>query len=488
MSFRLLGGVIFLAMAMPLPAAQASDNKLPNIVYILTDDQGWGDLAAYGHDRVKTPHLDALAREGMLFTQFYAGSPVCSPSRASILSGRFAPETGIHYAIGGPGGAFLNSRPWFDADQTTLYDVFRDAGYTVGHFGKWHLGGKVDAGTAPPPEAYGIDVSATTNSTGAPLRRGAAIVVEDTLGDVDTPNKLPRSDSTQVIVENSIDFIAANKEGPFFVSLWTLEPHSVLDPTPEQMEPYLYYTHPNVVDRLKSSETVYYASLTNIDTQIGKLFDYLEAEGLEDNTIVVFTSDNGPSPLWSLGTGHAGAGQAGPFRGTKGSLYEGGIRVPFIVRWPGQVPADTINVETVLSSIDMMATLTGLAGLNAQLPANDGEDLSAALRTGTGERSSPLFWEYRAGSWGRDIQRSPRLAMRDGDWKLLMNPDGSRVELYNLARYPDETGNVADYETARLEIMTQQLMGWYNSKVPDHDKAMPHTGKKSWRSPPLSVE
>lgn len=468
--------------------AQEAEPQRPNIIMIVADDLGWGDLGVYGNRHIATPNIDQLANDGRLFTQFYVGSPVCSPSRASILTGRFAPETGVHYAIGGAGGRNLNSVQWLDDEPITIYDVFRSAGYTTAHFGKWHLGAAGEMQDAPPPEAYGVEVSATTNSTGARLSFKGRQMVEETLGqsdNVSAASALPRSRSTEAIVNHAISFMDERKGDPFFMSLWTLEPHSILDPTTEQMEPYTDFTHSSVRGRFWSSQTVYYASITNIDTQVGVLLDYLETEGLRDNTIIIFTSDNGPSPLWSVATGHAGAGSSGPFRGVKGSLYEGGVRVPFIVSWPGgMLPG--LDDQTVLSAVDLFPSLASLAGLDGgQLAGEmDGQDLGLALSgVAKVDRAGPLYWDYRGGNWGRDIQRSPRLAIRYGDWKLLMNPDGSRVELYNLAEDITETSNVAIYEPERAEALQALLLNWLTEEVPDPENAPGFAGKSAWQMP-----
>jgi arylsulfatase A-like enzyme len=217
---------------------------------------------------------------------------------------------------------------------------------------------------------------------------------------------------------------------------------------------------------------------------VGRVVQKLEDCGLRDNTIILFSSDNGPSPLWSQGTGHAGAGLAGPFRGTKASLYEGGIRVPFIVSWPGHVPAGRVEDQSTMASVDMFPTLVGMAGLEVELPpVLDGEDRSGVLLGTPAPRSKPLFWEYRFGNWGRKIQVSPQLAMLDGDWKLLMNPDRSRVELYNLREDISETENRARYEKEIVEEMSARLMQWWDTEVPSPKLAPPYTGHPQWRMP-----
>lgn len=454
-------------LMVPLAHTAVLYAEKPNIVFVFTDDQGWGDVAAYGHPDVRTPNLDQLAEEGMLLTQFYVGSPVCSPSRASLLTGRFSPETGIDYAIGGPAGNRYNHAQWLDPGLPNVYRTFAEQGYRIGHYGKWHLGWKNKGGelAAPPPADYGVHESATSHSTGPKL------------------TGLTNANKSERIADEGVAFIERNKEEPFFLSLWIMDPHAVLDPTQEQMEPYMDLTHRAVRDELRSSQTVYYAILEAIDTAVGRVVAKLEEAGIRDNTIIIFSSDNGPSPLWSVGTGHAGAGLTGLFRGTKASLYEGGIRVPFITSWPGHIPAGKVE-ESVVAAVDMFPSLVQMAGLPVELPGSiDGEDRSGVLLGSPQDRSKPLMWEYRFGNWGREIQVSPTLAMLDGDWKLLMNPDRSRVELYNLVEDVNETENRARYETEIVERMSTRLIEWWNNEIPDPKKAPPYSGHPGWRMP-----
>jgi len=452
-------------------------DRQPNIVFVFTDDQGWGDLGSYGHPHIQTPNIDALAKDGMRFTQFYVGSPVCSPSRAAKITGRHAAETGVHYAIGGPAGNRFNSVPWLDPDIPTMYDVFAAAGYVTGHYGKWHMGWRDSEGNpaAPPPSEYGVQVSGTTHSTGPQMNlRG---------------ERMTNGNKSEIIANRAVEFIDEYKDKPFLLNLWFHDPHAILEPTTEMMEMYKEHSALWGVESPRqefvSSLTVYYSIITAIDTAVGRIVDALDKAGIRDDTIILFSSDNGPSPLWSRNTGHEGAGLTGPFRGTKASIYEGGIRVPLVANWRGRFPANIVDDQSVISAIDMMPTLAALAGVPMiEDDEISGLDMSRAfLGEPIAERQEPLFWEYRFGNWGRDIQKSPRLAIRDGDWKLLMNPDGDRKELYNLARTPNETENAALYEPVVLERLETQLMKWYNEKVPDHDKAPPFAGRMHWQMP-----
>lgn len=460
--------LILLLVAGSLSPYSGLLGRTPNIVFIFTDDQGWGDVGAYGHPYAQTPHLDKLASEGMLATQFYVASPVCSPSRASALTGRFAAETGIHYAIGGPAGQQYNDAVWLNPDLPNLYRTFAQSGYRIGHYGKWHLGqrDRDGANAAPDPSVYGVHESATTNSTGPQLKG------------------LTNANKSERVADEAIAFIERNRNGPFFLSLWINDPHAVLDPTAEQMAPYLELTHPAVRDTLRSSQTVYYAILTAIDTAVGRVVGALEEAGLREDTLILFSSDNGPSPLWSLATGHAGAGLTGPFRGTKASLYEGGIRVPFIASWPGHIPAGRVEDQSTLAAVDLFPTLVRLAGLDTVLPDTlDGEDRSEVILGTPRSRQKALFWEYRFGNWGREVMVSPQLAMLEGDWKLLMNPDRSRIELYNLGEDISETENRARYEEALVQAMSERLLQWWGSEVPSPKRAPSFAGQPQWRMP-----
>jgi arylsulfatase A-like enzyme len=427
-------------------------NRQPNIVFVLCDDLGWGDLGCYGHPHIKTPNLDRLAAQGTMLTNFYVNSPVCSPTRAGVMTGRFPSEIGFHGHLASLDANRRRGIPnYLDPDIPTLPKLLKSAGYATAHFGKWHMGGPQDK-TAPPPEDYGIDVSGTVLSNGPHYNQK---------GD-------NRSDSSMRIMQHTIDFIESNADTPFFINCWLIDPHSVLAPSPEQMAMYEDYSAPGrAKERFSSVTQTYYAVITDIDTQVGKLMDTLDRLDLADDTIVVFTSDNGPAPVWGGDTNHSGAGSVGPFRGCKASLYEGGIREPFIVRWPGKVQADAVDDTTVMSAVDLLPSFCKLAGV--ELPSHvdmSGEDMSDIFRGKPMERAKPLMWEYRYSPWGRHIQKSPDLAMRDGDWKLMMNPDGGRIELYNLSENVCEVDNCARENTDRVERMSKTLLAWQRS-LPD---------------------
>jgi arylsulfatase A-like enzyme len=427
-------------------ADQYSNNTPPNIVFVFCDDLGFGDLGCYGNRIIKTPNLDRMAKEGLLFTNFTVSCCVCSPSRVGVMTGQFPSRLGFHGHVATVESNLRRGMPnYLDPDVATITKLFKSAGYATGHFGKWHMGGPHDK-TAPPPEEYGIDLSATVCSN------GTGFIKE---GDT-------RAESSMRIMQHTMDFIEANTDKPFFINCWLIDPHAVLAPNEEQLARY-----PELESRAKGftgATQVYNAVITDVDVQVGRLLDQLDRLGISENTLVVFSSDNGPSPIWGISTAHSGAGNVGPLRGCKASLYEGGIREPFIVRWPGHTPSDMVDDITVISGVDLLPTFCSLAGIEVGEDLKlDGQDMLPALLGTPVERLKPLMWEYRFSPWGRHIQKSPMLAMRDGDWKLMMNPDGSRTELYNLRKNPCEVDNLANENPEVLKQMRAVLMDWHNS-------------------------
>lgn len=425
-----------------LARAWAADggSKPPNFVFILADDWGWGDLGCYGHPTIKTPNLDHLAGQGTRFTQYYVNGSVCSPSRAAIMTGHFPARHGIHAHFATHEQNAQRDMPnWLDPEVTTLPDLLKSAGYITGHFGKWHLG----AGEgAPEPKEYGLDDYRTFNGNG-PGWEGVA-------------DWIPRS--SELIVDETLRFIGENRARPFFVQAWLKDTHAYLDPTEKQREPY---------KKLGGALEIYYGAATDADRQIGRILAKLDELGLAENTVVVFSSDNGPEDITITNASHSGVGSPGPFRGRKRSLYEGGVRVPLIVRWPGKVPAGRVDNASVVSGVDLLPTFCALAGVpDPESLRPDGEDVSAALLGRPFERRKPLFWEFRSAVVGHVINRSPMLALREGNWKLLMNPDRSRIELYDIPNEPSELNNLADRNPEVVERLAGQLLAWRSELPP----------------------
>lgn len=437
-----------LAMAFPIPAqanqptGQAPEKRPPNVIFILADDLGWGDLSCYGNTTLRTPNLDRLAEGGTLFTHFYVNASVCSPSRCAFFTSQYPARHRIHghYAT-----LELNKArgmsDWLDPKVPNVAHLLHQAGYATAHIGKWHLG---TGPQAPRIQDYGFDFAGTGESGGALIQKN-------------DPHF--RARSTTLFVDETLDFIRKNRAKPFYVQMWTLVPHATLNPTPEQMEPFARLSPQNIPH--KSARTIYYASVTDLDRQVGRLLDELDKLGLAENTAVFFSSDNGPEDIHILNAGHSGVGSAGPFRGRKRSLYEGGVRVPFLVRWPGQVPAGRVENTAVVAAVDFLPTVCKLAGVVPPAShASDGEDVSDVLRGKARERARPLFWEWRFRIAGEPFHQSPILAIREGKWKLLFNPNRDRVELYDIPRDPTQLSNLAEKHPEVVERLAVQALAW----------------------------
>jgi len=455
--------------AADVPAKAEKPAPRPNIIFILTDDQGWGDARFAGHPYVKTPNLDRLAEEGTWFKQFYVAATVCSPSRVAFMTSHYPARHQVHGHFSDHASNAARSMPnWLDPKATTLPDLLKSAGYATAHFGKWHLGGGAGA---PPPDEYGFDASKTVGSTGPSLGNEAT-------------EPYFRAKSTQLIVDETIQFIRQHRESPFYANVWTLLPHASLKPTPEQLAVYADL-QPKADDPsfgpwmqkylgktkdLRSQMQVFCASLTDLDTQIGRLLDALDEMKLADNTLIVFSSDNGPEDYRISNAANAGTGSTGLLRGRKRSMYEGGIRTFGLVRWPGKVPAGRVDDTSVVGAVDLLPTVAALAGV--KLPESlkpDGEDLSPLwLGKAISPRTKPLHWEwlFNAQVTG-DSQMPPMLAIREGDWKLFLNHNGTGAQLYNIVKDPSETQDLAAQHPAEVKSLTAKALAWV--------KTLPHS-------------
>jgi len=423
-------------LATPLAALRAAETETPtkpNIVFIYADDWGWGDLSCHGHPWLKTPNLDRLASQGVDFQQFNVLSPVCSPSRTAVMTGRYPARFCIHQHFASPGQNRQRNMPdWLDPKAPMLPRLLKDAGYRTAHFGKWHL---TNGGTygAPKPGDYGYDEASVHNG-------GAEWPSADLLA----------------TAPNTVAFIKANKDKPFFINVWLHQSHLPHVPTKESMETWKH---------LDEQKQVYAAVITDGDNAVGAILDALKTEGLEKNTIVLFSSDNGPESTTAQKLkkpgygGYYSVGSSGGLRGRKRSLFEGGVRVPFIVRWPGHTPAGMKNDTTVFTAVDLLPTLCAAAGVT--LPddyTGDGENLLSALQGGTASRTRPLFWEWLGPA--KEPNWWPRLAVREGDWKLTLTADTTRAELYNLAKDRAEATNVANEYPEIVERLKKLVLEW----------------------------
>lgn len=447
-----------------LAIAARAETHRPNVIFILTDDQGWGDAHFAGHPYVKTPNLDRFANQSTWFRQFYVAATVCSPSRTAFMTSHSPARHLVHGHFADHAANAARSMPdWLDPNVMTLPDLLKGAGYTTAHFGKWHLGSGVGA---PPPADYGIDVAKTVNSNGPQL------------GDEKDPYF--RAKSTSMIVDETIAFIRANQDKPFYANVWTLLPHAPLRPTPEQLKVYESLA-PNANDPafgpwmqkylaeakdLKSQMQVFCASLTDLDTQMGRLFAALDEMKLADNTIIFYSSDNGAEDYHIGNAANAGVGNSGPLRARKRSMYEGGIRTFGLLRWPGHVAAGRVDETSVTGGVDFLPTICKLAGVN--VPDNvhpDGEDVSDIWTGKPRPRTKPLFWEWFFRVWG-DEYTPPMIAIRDGDWKLFVNHDGSRAQLFDIPNDIGEAHDVAAMHPDVVQSLTAKALAWQKSLPP----------------------
>lgn len=416
----------------------------PNVIFILADDLGWGDLGCYGHPLLRTPNIDRMAKEGTLFTQFYVNASVCSPSRCAFFTGQYPARHRIHGHYATPQQNKNRGMSQFlPPDVPNVARLLKSAGYATAHIGKWHLGSNSGG---PTPDAYGFDFVGSTEKDGA---NGPA------------SDPYYRANSSKLFVDEALKFIESKKQQPFYLQLWTLVPHATLQPTPEQLALYPNLGAGGPQFPHKSAAQIFYSSVTDLDRHIGRLLDGLKAHGLDDKTLILFSSDNGPEDIHIKNAGHSGIGSAGPFRGRKRSLYEGGIRVPGIARWPGHVPAGKIDETTILSAVDWLPSVCQLAGVPVPSGhALDGEAMDDVL-TGTNRaRRTPLMWEWRFRIAGEPFHHSPQLAIRDGQWKLYLNPDGSRVELYDMTTDLTQLNNVAEHHAEVVAPMKDRVLAW----------------------------
>ncbi|MCU0246924.1 MAG: sulfatase-like hydrolase/transferase [Bryobacter sp.] len=442
-------------------AAPAPAPTNPNVVLILADDMGF-DLGCY-RGEIPTPNLDRLAGQGVRFGQGYVASPICSPSRAGITTGQQPSRHLIFsYIHTRQRQRELGMRDWLDPQAPLIARAFKNANYATAHFGKWHLGGGRDVGEAPLPTEYGFDESYTSfEGLGDRVLPPGALSDQNAKLGRGQIARAPQAELSEIYVNRALDFVRRNTNRPFYLQLWTNDVHDPFAPKPELMKKYERFSANKYVQQ-------YYAMLDEMDRQVGRLVDGIDAAGLAERTLFVFLSDNGPT-AWPryYKEGFPPPGRTDGLRGRKWSLYEGGIRVPFFARWKGRIPAGRLDNDTILSSLDLFPTLTRLAGVKAPAVDFDGEDMSAALLGKPQRRTKDLFWEY-----GRDAtyiypgdprDRSPNLALRSGDWKALLNDDGSNLELYDLGRSRDESQNLAAKEPRRAKQMADRLLAWRKS-------------------------
>ncbi len=425
-----------LALALAAPAAEK-----PNVVFLLADDLGYGDLGCTGHPYARTPAIDRLAKDGTLLQNFYEAGPTCCPSRTGLMTGRFPASFQKYPSTYGFSGA------------VTVTDLLRANGYRTGHFGKWHIGNRQAPGT------YGIDS----------LR-----VLKGVVGD-------PRGRDAE-IADAAIDFIRANRAGPFYVNVWFHTPHHPVQPAkafadrfkdvvvsktdfpnPDTLAHFARYVKlgGNLDDAMRN----FLGDVSQLDDQVARVLTAVDDLGLRQNTIVVFTSDNGPARCQD-GEGVAEKekgrlkvnmlGTAGPLRERKFSLHDGGIRLPFIVRWPGHVPAGRVDATSVTAGVDWLPTLCTITGAAYDPARGDGEDVSAVWLGQSRPRAKDLFWKISR-------PNSP-VVLRRGPWKLYQ-PHRGAAELYDLTADPGERHDVAAKHADVVKDLAAAAKRW-NAGLP----------------------
>ena len=433
----------------------------PNIVLVFIDDMGWADFSCFGNKAAQTPNIDRLAKEGIRFEQFYVNSPICSPSRTAISTGQYPQRWRItSYLSNRDHNDRRGMAQWLDPRAPMLARFLQNAGYATGHFGKWHMGGQRNIDNAPAITAYGFDESLTNFEgmgpkllplTLKPGQEKPGRIWGDAQRLGQGARWMLRSKITAGFVDEAIPFIqrAAAKQQPFYINLWPDDVHSPFWPP---------------VDKWADGKRgLYHSVLQEMDRQLGKLFDTIRDDPtLRNNTLVLVCSDNGPEQ---------GAGSAGPFRGFKTHLYEGGVRSSLVAWSPALIDkTNHVDRDSVFSAIDLAPTL--LTVTKTAVPENvkfDGESIPDTLFGKGGSRQAPLYFRRppdRDAFYGdNDL---PDLAMREGQWKFLCEYDGSEAELYDLKQDRGETKNLAESHPELVARLTRQLVEWHASMPPDN--------------------
>ncbi len=438
---------------------QPGKSRPPNVILILADDLGWSDLACYGSDLHETPHLDKLAKQGMRFTDAYAVSPVCSPTRAALMTGKHPARLGITVWRESARNPPRNRRllpPVAVADlphtETTLATTLRSAGYLTALVGKWHLG---DADHAP--ETHGFDVNIGGTHWGAPATfffpyRGPFGQAKERRYVPHLEFGKPGEYLTDRLTDEALRVIDQAKDLPFFLYLAHHAPHTPIEAKPELVKRY----EEKVTPKSRHRNPAYAAMIHSLDESVGRIVERLEKHGLAERTIILFTSDNG---------GYVGEYQKRkvtdntPLRSGKGSLYEGGVRVPLIVRWPGVTPAGAVCREPVVST-DLYWTILDATGCKVKEPpkeARDGQSLVPLLKEPKARLDREALYFHFPHYYPTT---TPVSAVRAGDWKLLEYHEDSRVELYNLKDDLGETKDLAAKMSDKAEELLRGLRAW----------------------------
>jgi N-acetylgalactosamine-6-sulfatase len=410
-------------------------SERPNIIFIFSDDWGFGDLSAHGSTFVKTPNLDKMASEGMDFQNVSVVNPVCSPSRVGVMTGQYPARHSVHGHFASVASHIKRNMPdWLDPTAPMLPRMLQDEGYATAHYGKWHLSND-HVKDGPSPLVYGYDEYGAFNLPGERHQMNA--------------------DST---IYKTIDFVKRNKNKPFFVNAWIHATHTPHYPKDKYMK---LFSH------LNEQQQVYASVIAEYDDRIGELFAALKELGIDKNTLVVFSSDNGPeitgedraiddaSTGPGLGTYYS-VGETAGLKGQKRSLFAGGIRIPFIVRWPGVIKTGIVDKTTELTTLDLLPTFLELA--EGTLPKgyeSDGESIASLIKGKQFKRKKPIYWDWRF-SFDR-TNFWPSAGMQEENWKILINEKLNRTELYNISTDWVEQHNVSAENSERVVAMIEKL-------------------------------
>jgi arylsulfatase A-like enzyme len=449
---------LFLASGINLKAEKPAIQKIPNIVFILADDLGWKDLSCYGNPFNDTPNLDKLAQNGIRFTQAYAACPVCSPTRASIMTGKFPARLQLTNFIGGartdPKSPILpaNWKQYLEAREITLPELLKQKGYATGMVGKWHLGSHDSIA----PWNQGFDYSRLIGKNGLDYYNYS--IFNDSYKNEFTDHGTEYL--TDKLTGYGIEFIKQNTAKPFFLYLAYSAPHVVLVPRADKLSKY-FIKYAKFEEKYNPN---YAAMLESLDDGVGAIVQTLKEQGLLGNTLIIFTSDNGGLGLDELGptpTSNA------PLRKWKGHIYEGGTRVPAIVSWAGHIAPGKVS-DNYYSSIDYLPTLCDLTGISS-LPRNvDGQSILPMILNPDliADQTRPLFWHYP--HFSNQLGR-PAGSVRVGDYKLVELYETGRLELYNLKEDLSESNDLSGKMKGKTEELHLLLSGWrkqVNAQMP----------------------
>lgn len=460
---------LFLALAgIGGSSASATDSdkpKRPNIVFILADDLGYTDVACYGSKYYETPNIDRLAAEGARFTDGYTCGPNCQPTRAALLSGQYGPRTGV-YTVGGINRFDWKARPLRPVDnvsqlpleKVTVADSLKKAGYATGMFGKWHLGN--DGAHHPSQRGFDEAIVSEGKHFGFKTKPPSEGTEDEYLADF--------------LTDRAVDFIDRHQDEPFFLYL----PHYGVH-APYQAKEEMIAKFRDKKAAGGHHDPTYAAMIASVDESVGRVLAKLEELGLDDDTIVIFSSDNGGVGGYDdVGiTKKMGITDNDPLKGGKGTLYEGGVRVPYIFRWKGVVePGET--VATPINSVDLYPTLLDLAG--GEAPTDyplDGVSYARVLKEGKPLEREALYWHFPGylGAANNQWRTTPVSAIRVGDWKLMEFLEDGRLELYNLKQDIGEKKNLATAEPEKARELLEQLKAWRQ----EISAPMPHANTPS---------